>query len=186
MALSVLKDRRFLWMIIPNFIRGIGAGIVSILPIIAASALSMSGSEISRIAVFTYIATPIGCLLYDFLSRRIGPAGTVVIGGVLFSSFALVFWNGLSWFYAVYCIAYIGYTVVCYVIPEIIFKNTDAHRISTFQSLRMVLTTLGTTLSAAFFGNLIGTISPTVFSITATVAILFCSVCYWFCYHKSK
>jgi len=184
-AREVVSDRDFKKMLLPNFIRGIGMGVMAILPVLASASLDMNASELSLITVCTYISTLLGCVVYGFLSKKWGAPMAAFLGSVLFCLLIPAFGGGSMRFYVLYSVSYIGYNIVCYCIPEIIFRSTKTEKVSAIQTWRMLVTTLGTTLSSALMGQLMGKIPTWTILLIGAAATLFCSGAY-FVYYRRK
>lgn len=183
-AREVLSDCDFRKMLLPNFIRGIGMGVMAILPILAAESMNMNASELSLITVCTYISTLLGCVVYGFISEKWGAPMAAFLGSILFCLLIPAFSSGAIQFYILYSVSYIGYNIVCYCIPEIIFRSTKPEKVSAIQTWRMLVTTLGTTLSSALMGQLMGKIPTWTILLIGAAATLFCAGAYYVYYHK--
>ena len=182
----LFTDRDFLFLILPNFVRGFGAGALSLVSVIAASACHMNESGLAFITVCTYLATLVSCLFYTALSRRFGATVTGVLGGIVFCLIIPCFAGGSLLFFVLYTLSYIGFNIMSCAVPESVYQYVPEDRVSAFHTWRLALTTLGTTLSTAVFGKLLDRIPPVVLMVIGAVSVLVCVIGYQLCFRKRK
>ena len=178
----LFTDRDFLLLIIPNFVRGFGAGAVSLVPVVAASVCAMGESELALITVCTYIGTLVSCLLYAGMAKRFGAPLTGMIGGVGFCLLIPCFAGGNLLFFVLYTLAYVGYNIMCCAVPESVYHYVSAEKVSAFHTWRLALTTLGTTLSTAVFGKVLDRVPPFVLMAVGALSVVVCTAGYLLLY----
>ena len=177
---EVFGRKDFRLLALPNFVRGIGAGVVAILPLLAMKEVGLPEEQSALIAGVTNGATFLSCAVYGLLRRRGVKATTLGVAGagLFFLLCASLAGPSIAVFLVLLFFAYGGYNIVCYAIPDIVYLKVDERVISSYHTWRMALTTLGTVLSTAVFGLVADSVSGTVLAVLGAVSILFCCVAY--------
>ncbi|MBE6570417.1 MAG: MFS transporter [Ruminococcaceae bacterium] len=183
--IRLMQNRDFRYMLLPNLVRGFGAGMVSMLAIIAMRGLHMSDADVSWITSCTYLGTLLSCFAYTFLVKRMGVPWTGLIGSLVFGLMCFSMMGGTLWFLVVYTIAYIGYNVVCNAVPDMVYQSVSQDIISSFHTWRLALTTLGTAISTSLFGILLDKTEAYVLVVIGCVGIVLCSLGHYLFYRKS-
>ena len=176
---SVLGRRDFRLLAIPNFIRGFGAGVVAILPLLAMKKVGLPEEQSALISGVTNAATFLSCAVYGLIRKRGVKATTLGLAGAcLFFLLCLAFLGTPAVFLILLFFAFSGYNIVCYAIPDTVYLSVEESSISSYHTWRMALTTLGTVLSTALFGLVTDSVSPTVLAVCGTVSVFFCCLAY--------
>ncbi|MCR4906498.1 MAG: MFS transporter [Clostridiales bacterium] len=176
---EVLERSDFRRLALPNFIRGFGAGVVAILPLLAIKDAGLPEEKSALIAGVMNAATFLSCGFYGILRQRKIKATTLgVAGSCLFFTLCAAFLGSPVWFLAVLFFAYCGYNLVCYAIPDAVYQKVEEDVISAYHTWRMALTTLGTVLSTAVIGLVADSVSGTVLALVGTASIFFCCLAY--------
>ena len=182
---DLFRDRDFLVMIVPNFLRGFGTGFLSLITVLSISYAGYTEENAVILSSLSQIATFLGCALYGlFRRKKLSPALLGLVGAGMFCLLAVSFSGSPVWFGIVYLIAYIGYNTVSYIIPEIIYLMTDETKISLHQTWRMAFTTLGTIVSTALIGVLIDHVDGRLLVLFSVPCLLVCCLAYYLRYKK--
>lgn len=181
----LFRDREFRSLILPNLVRGIGAGVVSMLPTLAMRQAGFNEGNVSLITSFTYLSTFISCAVYAWAGKKHFPLPLFgVIGSVLFFFLCFSLSSSVSLFLAMYFPAYCGYNIVCYAIPDMVYKSVDPEIISAFHTWRMALTTLGTSAAAMAVGALAELIDGKWLILAGCISIFYCCISYFLYFKK--
>ena len=176
---EVLTSKDFRSLALPNFIRGFGAGVVAILPLLAIREIGFPKGQSALISAVMNAATFISCAFYGLIrQRRVKPTTLAITGSCLFFVLCASFFGTPLWFLVTLFFAYSGYNIVCYAIPDAVYLNVKEDVISAYHTWRMALTTLGTVLSTALFGLLEPYVSGTLLAVCGTVSIFICCLAY--------
>ncbi len=176
---EVLASKDFRSLILPNFIRGFGAGVVSILPLLAIRKIGFPTEQSALISGVTNAATFISCAVYGLIRQRgVKPTTLALTGSCLFFVLCASFFGTPLWFLVTLFFAYSGYNVVCYAIPDAVYLHVKEDVISAYHTWRMALTTLGTVLSTAVFGFAADLVSGPLLAVCGAVSIFLCCLAY--------
>ena len=181
---KLLSDRDFLVLLVPNFLRGWGAGLVSMIAVIAMRAFSMEEGQIPLITAAANIGTVLSSFVYIYLVKKCGTVKTGLIGGVIFS--VIIFSTGLDFygFLIIYCISHTGFYIVSNAIPDMIYRFADKTIISAFHTWRLAVTAFGTAAATAVFGVLIESVPPVRIFAAGAAGYLLCVIGYYILYRN--
>lgn len=178
------RDRYFRILFVPNILRGVAAGVMTMITVIAANAIGVAESDGGVITTCTYIATFLSCILYGVITPKLRAPKMCLLGALVFCLMIPAFAKGKILFFILYCIAYIGYNIVCNALPEMIYQNVSSELMSSFHTWRLALTTLGTICSTALFGIMLGKVSPIVILIIGVAAHTVMCLVYYLCFRN--
>ena len=177
---TVLSRSDFRRLALPNFIRGFGAGVVAILPLLAMKDAGLPKEQSAMVSGVMNAATFLSCGFYGLLRQRKIRATTLALAGAcLFFLLCAAFLGSPALFLAVLFFAYCGYNLVCYAIPDAVYQRVEENVISSYHTWRMALTTLGTVLSTAVFGLIADAVNGTLLAAVGTVSIFLCCLAYY-------
>lgn len=183
---ALFKNKTFLRLCVPNFIRGIGMATVPMMTVFAVGAGVIAETDGAAVTVCTYLGTLISCSLYAFLSRKVKIKTLCMGGALLFCVIAVSLSGGRTEFFICYTLAYIGYYAVSCAVPDLVYRNIESDIMSVFHTWRLALSTVGTTVSTALMGRLIGKVPPLWFLVAAAVSHIICAAAYAFEFSKNK
>jgi len=180
----LLKNRDFLAMLIPNFIRGFGSSVVSLIALIAVRDLSMAEGDIPLITSVASIGTLLSSFLYIFLTKHFGTPITGLIGSLLFGTICFSTMWGVPQFLVIYGIASIGNIILANAIPNMVYQTVDPSIISPFHTWRLALGSLGTAISTPIYGAFIGVVPGYILLLAGTLFTFLCAFGYYIYYRK--
>ena len=177
---TVLSRPDFRRLALPNFLRGFGAGVVAILPLLAMRDTGLLEEQSALISGVMNAAVFVSCGLYGFLRQK-GVRATALglAGSCLFFLLCAAFLGTPALFLVVLFFAYFGYNMTCYAIPDAVYQQVEENVISTYHTWRMALTTLGTVLSTAIFGVTAESVSSRLAAAFGTVSVFVCCLSYF-------
>lgn len=182
----LFANRDFKILLLPNFLRGFGAALISLAAVLAVKAAGFREEECAVISSLASAGTLLSCAVYLPLIRKCGRALTSLLGALTFCLILPAFFCGSrTWFILLYGIAYVGFNVTCNAIPDLIYRHISSDIISAFQTWRLALLTLGTTAGTSLFGFLLTRVPPLVILLIGTAGYLICGTAY-FAYYKNK
>ena len=177
---AVLGREDFRRLALPNFIRGFGAGVVAVLPLLAMKDAGLPKEQSALISGVMNTATFLSCGIYGLLRQRKIKAATLgLAGSCLFFLLSCAFLGSAVWFLIILFFAYCGYNIVCYAIPDAVYQRVEEGVISAYHTWRMALTTLGTVFSTAVIGLIADAVSGTVLAVCGTLSIFLCCLAYY-------
>lgn len=183
----LFANRDFKILLLPNFLRGFGAALISLAAVLAVKTAGFREEECAVISTLTSAGMLISCAVYLPLIRKAGRALTAFLGAL---AFCLVIPAFLSHsrpvFIILYGIAYVGYNVTCNAVPDLIYRHISPELISPFQTWRLALLTLGTTAGTSLFGFLLTRVPAAVILFTGVAGYLVCGTAYYVYYRKKQ
>ena len=183
---GLFRNHDFRFLLLPNFIRGFGAAVVSLAAVLAVRMSGFTDAECSLITALISAGTLLSCVLYLPFVKLFGRAMSSFAGSVLFCLMVPAFLSKNKIVFSVFfVIAYIGYNITCNAIPDLIFCHISPQIISPFQTWRLALLTLGTTAGTALFGFLLPRVPPLVILLLGIPAYVFCGAAYYWRYRKA-
>lgn len=184
--LRLLADRSFRVLAVPNFIRGFGAGLISMITVLAARGIGLVESDGAIITTCTSLGSLLSCAIYGVLAPKLQASRVGMLGALVFCLLIPAFAGGRILFFVIYCVSYIGYNVVCSAIPDIIYQHISPDIMSVYHTWRLALTTFGTTVATALIGAVMATVSPTIVLAVGTIAFFLCMLAYYLYFRKSE
>lgn len=183
---TLFMNKDFRILIPANLMRGFGAAIISLAAVLAVSTGVLEDSECALISTLASFGTLVSCALYMPMARYIGRPVSAIAGAVAFCLVipAFVIQEKVV-FLILYAIAYVGFNITCNAVPDLIYQNIPSDIISPFQTWRMNLLTLGTTLGTTLFGFMVGKVAVIWILIIGTAGYLVCGMSYFLLYRKS-
>lgn len=180
----LIQNKDFVFLIIPNFLRGIGAGVVTMIALIAIRSVGMADSDTPLLTTAGNIGSMLSSALYVYLVRRFGIPKTGLIGGCIFCLMCLTPLGGTTSFLILYGAAHAGYIILGNAIPNMVYQAADQTIISRFHTWRLAITAMGTAVGTPLCGVLMDKVPPIVLLLIAALVILLCTIGYYLCYHK--
>lgn len=191
LTVNPLEDLNALWhnrdfrrMLIPNFIRGLGLGTVSLAALIAVRGTGMAEGDTPMIQSSVYVGTMVSSFLYAWLVKRLGVPRTALFGSLLFGVVCFATAGGPTWFLVLYAISYVGYNTVSNALPDMIYRTADPSVISPFHTWRLAVSNVGTVFATTLFGWVMDKVPAAVILILGFLGILGCAGGYYLCYRK--
>ena len=177
---EVFRRREFRRLIAANFIRGFGAGMLALLPVLAVRYAGFTEEKTVLLSSVTNAATFTSCAVYAFLRKKRMKASTLALAGAgLFVLLCAAFQGSVPIFLAFLFPAYAGYNIVCYAIPDIVYLHVEERIISAYNTWRMIFTTFGTICSSMLVGVLIDLVDGRILVAVGCASILFCCISYF-------
>ncbi|MBP3361595.1 MAG: MFS transporter [Clostridia bacterium] len=143
--INIFKYEPFLKLIIPNFTRGVGMGIIGVTVTIGYYFKIIDKLIGSYIVVITNIAIILSCLLYSRIAKRGRNGGIIIISSIVvfvFTSLMMV-GNSTRMFLICYSIAYFAVYLIMLAVPVVVTELIDYQVIGQYTAWRMMLFTVG-------------------------------------------
>lgn len=181
----LFSNRDFRILLLPNFLRGFGAALISLAAVLAVNTSGFKEEECAVISSLASAGLLISCAVYLPLIRKCGRALTAFLGALTFCLVIPAFLsNSKTVFIILYGIAYVGYNVTCNAIPDLIYRHISPEIISSFQTWRLALLTLGTTAGTSLFGFMLTRVPASLILCMGALGYLVCSTAYYMFYRK--
>lgn len=181
---QLLSHRDFRYLLLPNFIRGLGLGVISLAALIAVRGVDMTEGNTPMITSAANIGTMLSSFVYVFLTRKLGVPKTALFGSLLFGVVCFATVGGTTMFLILYCVGYIGYNIVSNALPDMVYRTTDPSIISSFHTWRLAVSNVGTVVAAALYGWILDKVPAFVLLVLAFLGTLGCAGGYYLCYRK--
>lgn len=183
---NIFKYKPYTHLIIPNLARGFSGGVVGLAVTIGYFTGVIDKSSSGYIVIITSAMTVLGCLVYSFLSKKVDDGILHIVLGISMAVLLpLLCLGGTYFFLAAYTVIFFVKTIIDYAVPVTLTKVIDYRIAGQFSAWRMLLHTLGTSLSGFVcipLFNLIG-VTPTM--IVAGLLMLVCGVGYFLFLRKN-
>lgn len=181
----LFSNRDFRILLLPNFLRGFGAALISLAAVLAVKTAGFREEECAVISSLASAGMLISCAVYLPMIRKCGRALTAFLGAAVFSLVIPAFlFESRPVFIVLYGIAYVGYNVTCNAIPDLIYRHISADLISPFQTWRIAILTLGTTAGTSLFGFMLARVSPVIILFIGVFGYFVCGTAYYIFYRK--
>ena len=177
--IAVFKNKYTYILLLPNVTRGIAAGIVNVIAVVALSSAVLDEQSTSYVNIIIQITAFLGNLLFAASCKKI-PATNILWVAAICGSLALPFCLefGLIGFVIIFFVAYFFRNLIDTAIPIIISEIIPREQIGAYTSIRMLLFTGAQAVAALLVTpilNLIGAFGLLAF---AAVMQLTCGVIY--------
>ena len=178
--LSIFRYKPFYILLVPNLLRGLFSGVISVAAIIGYYNKALDSESAIVLVVIIEIASIIGTFIYSRICRKNIDGKIILIFSVL-TSFSLIFISTSSKYVFIvsFLIAKVVSSVIDIAIPVAVTKIVDYSHIGRYTALRMLTHTVGTALGSALIINVIELFGR-VFAVFFTgLCILICGVAYY-------
>lgn len=183
--ISLIKMPVFSALIIPNLLRGAATGVFSMITVIALKEGGFTNETVSYLIIVTSASNLLGSVAYTVLARYIKANTICLCGGIMVLAFMFMTAGSTGLFLAAAFIVMTGVMMINYAIPVIVYDIIPYEIASSYNSLRMILTTAGSAFSMTLTGFLIGKIPVMILLAAAPLCQLVCSAWYYIYYKKS-
>ena len=146
---SILKYKHFTALIIPNILRGFCFGILGMASTIGYYIGDIDSTSASVLVTVTTISSISASLIYTFLNSKVREKHTLIFSSVCVFIFLalMVAFNNTAAFIIFYGLAYFFLQLINIAVPIVVVKLVDYDVIGQYSGGRMLLHTLGLSLS---------------------------------------
>ncbi|MBQ7097286.1 MAG: MFS transporter [Clostridia bacterium] len=183
--ISLLKYKRFLWLIAPNLMRGFCSGMIAMTVTIGYFSDLLDNFSASVLLIVAQIAVIVGCLLFTCFAGRekimllIGSAGVLVL-------LPCMVMKDTTMFLLMYGIVFVLITIIDNAVPVAVVRLIDYEVAGQYNGGRMLLHTVGTFFASLLCGTLLKTIGPTATLAVAGISQFVSGVWYFWYLRKNK
>lgn len=185
--IAVFKNRDTYILLLPNFTRGIAAGIVNVITVIAISTALLDEQSSSYINIVMQVAMFGGNLIYAAFCKKISTRRVLLIstlGASLFLPICLEF--GTVGFLLLFFIAYFFRMIMDTALPVIVTEIIPREQIGAYTSIRMLVFTGAQAVAALLITPIVNIIGYVGLLIVASVMQIVCGVVYYAVARKRK
>ncbi len=175
---TILGLRTFRFLIIPNFLRGIHMGMISVGAVIAIEH-GLSQDNVSLIVTVTFAASLLGSVIFSILTKRIKNRTLCLVGTLITPLAFLMCQKSEIVFLLGFFLAAVGKFIVDYAVPSRIYEIIDPKTSCLYHTWRLIITTAGTMLSTAISGLFLENMPIIVFISIATACQIISGICYF-------
>lgn len=180
---KVLLSKQFLYLLVPNCLRGINYGIFASMTLIAIAS-GLTHAEAARMSVMSSMGYIIASLLYFFMSKYLKPARTGLIGSLAMCVCFFQTMGGTNWFLALYFISYIGKCLMDNDIVVLVMHFVDSEIAGVYNAWRNLLGSAVCALTVFLVGLVVDSINPLWLLIPYGVVTVTAMVWFKVMYHK--
>ena len=183
---DLISNREFRILFIPNILRGVGSGLLSVISLVAVQAFFMEDGDVPMITAAGNIGTFLASFLYLFLVKHIGIPKTGMVGGVIAGAICLAAFGNAYTFLAFYCIASVGLHLMGNAMPNMIYCSVDPSIMSRFHTWRLALLALGSAIGTPIYAALLGKVPVIVLFAISTAATILSVLGYYLLYRSKQ
>ncbi len=154
---AVLKTPFMKFLIVPNFLRGIGSGILGMSAVIMIAQLGVSENISSVLSVAMAVSVVIGCIVFGQIYRRVRVIKCILVGGLIGTVFLclMIANKNPMVFVLMYSLTWLCFTFVDYGIPVYVTQIVGYEHMGTYSAIRMLIHMSGTTVATFISGKMI-------------------------------
>ncbi len=152
--MELVKMKDFYIFIIPNFLRGISMGVISVLAVICLG-LGYQNTTASVLVTVTNIAYFLGSSIYYILAKRMTAQKICLWGAVLLIPLSFTPAFNDTGFLILAFLTLVGKLLIDYAVPIRIYNMIPPEIACTYHAGRLLLTSMGTAFAMAISGFLI-------------------------------
>ena len=177
---AVFKNKDTYILLIPNFTRGIAAGVVNVITVIAISSALLNEQTSAYINIVMQIAMFAGNLLYAAFCKKLSTRRVLLIstlGASVFLPLCLSF--GTVGFLLLFFFAYFFRMIMDTALPVIVTEIIPKEQIGAYTSIRMLVFTGAQAVAALLITPIVDLIGYVGLLIFASVMQIVCGVIYY-------
>ena len=146
---NILKYKPFTLLIIPNILRGFCFGILGMASTVGYFTGDIDSNSAAILVTITTISSILGSLVYTFLNSRVREKNILIISSACVCIFLslMVAFNDTTAFLIFYGLAYFFLHLINNAVPIVVVKIVDYDVVGQYSGGRMLLHTLGLSLS---------------------------------------
>ena len=178
--IAVFRNRNTYILLLPNFARGLAAGIMGVITVIAISSSILNERTSSYVNIVMQIAMFAGNALYVATYKKLSSNFLLLIstiGCCVF--FPICISGGLVWFLVLFFIAYFFRMIIDTAIPVIVTEIIPQNQIGAYTSIRMLVFTGAQAVATLIITPLVGVIGYVGLLIFASIMQFVCGIVYY-------
>lgn len=184
---AVFKNRYTYVLLLPNFARGLAAGIMSVITVVAISVNILNEQTASYVNIVMQIAIFAGNALYVATYKKLTSNLLLLISTIgLCIFFPISIVGGLVCFLVLFFVAYFFRMIIDTAIPVIITEIIPQNQIGAYTSIRMLVFIGAQAVATLIITPLVGVIGYVGLLICASIMQLICGVVYYIVAKKNK
>lgn len=179
--INIFRYKPFYQLLIPNFMRGLSNGVLSLVPVIGYYCGILDKSSTAVLATLAQIATLINCQTYVFIaSKKLNGIIALISSVIMLIAMPLMpLGNSATWFLIIYFIAFFFNFYIANAVPVIIAENIDYNCMGQYTAWRMALFTGGTSIGGFLVPLLLDSIGGIGTLFVGGLAMLPCGLGYY-------
>ena len=186
-VIAVFKNKDTYALLIPNFARGLAAGIMSVITVVAISMKILDEQSSSLVNVIMQIAMFAGNFIYIFAYKKLSSKNLLVISTIgICVSLPFCVMGGNVWFLVLFFLAYLFRMIVDTAIPVLVTEIIPQNQIGAFTSIRMLVFTGAQAVATLIIMPIVGVVGYNGLMIFAVVMQAICGAGYFLCAHFKK
>ena len=166
-------------MIIPNFMRGLFTGALSMTAVMALR-IGFTEADVAELVTVQQIASISGSLLFGVLADKFNSRYLCFAGASFTLLMPLLSIHNKVLFFAVYAVVFLSKMVVDYAVPTVISRVINYEIAGSYHSWRLLIMNLGTAVSTYLVGLLVKSVPIWLILAVAALSELACGVGYCF------
>lgn len=184
---DVFKNKDTYLLILPNFARGLAAGIMSVITVLAISSNIIDEKTSSIVNVIMQIAMFAGNLLYIFTYKKLSSKVWLLLSTIgICVMFPLCLLGGKIWFFCIFFVAYLARMITDTAIPVLVAEIIPKEQMGAYTSIRMLIFTGAQAVATLIINPIVGVVGYTGLLIFAAVMQAICGAGYFLCAHIKK
>ena len=176
---ELLLMPEFRSMIVPNFVRGIFTGVLSMTAVVALS-VGFTETDVAEMVTVQQIASIFGSVIFGLLAEKFNSRYLCFIGAAFTLLMPLLSIHNKALFLVTYSVVFLAKMIVDYAVPTIISRVISYEVAGSYHSWRLLIMNMGTALSTYLVGLLIKSVPVWTILAAAALAELACGIGYCF------
>ena len=180
-TIAVFKNKNTYILLLPNFCRGIAAGIVELIAVVAIAKNILQEESASYLNIVMQLCMFGGNFFYAMLCKKLSTTTMLLISTLVSCAFLpFVLAQNTMWFLILFCVMYFFRLIMDTAIPVAVTEIIPKEQIGAYTSIRMLVFTGAQAVGALIIAPLVDKIGYTGLFIFASVVQLICGLGYYF------
>lgn len=182
-----LIKREFGYFYIPNFLRGLTMGVISVIPVICRAEITTNASVLSGLATVLSLSAIVGSAIYLALQYRIRTPKLYLFWSAVQCLFLALMMSGknVAVFFICYMIVCIGYNITNVAVPVYVTEIIPYEDIGSYTSVRLITMMAGQAIASYGATAVMDYVPGAVVLIIAGVTQLISGIMFY-CYKAEK
>ena len=171
-SLEKLQKKEISYFHLPNFLRGISSGAMTLIAVVCMNEISSDATILSALTTLMAVSTILASLVYQALRKKITTVKLYLASSVVMCIFLtlMLVGNHVIIFFCCFFLAYIGYIIISTAGAVYATEIVGYHDIGTYTALRLIAIMGGTALASQ-------TIAIAMDYIPAILIMTICGLC---------
>jgi MFS family permease len=179
-VVDVFKNKDTYLLLLPNFARGLAAGIMNVIAVIGITKGILNEQTSSYVNIVMQVAMLVGNILYVVSCKKISSTTLLIISTIGMCGFLpFCIGKGMVWFLLLFFLAYLFRMICDTVIPVVVTEIIPLEQIGAYTSIRMLVFTGAQAVATLIIVPIVNVVGYTGLLIFAAIMQFLCGVMYY-------